>query len=206
MERLSLKEKNYIDTIIAEYDRSMAECQKADGIQEVGLLFKRLFYDVNGFVCFGEKDGHCALVFKSIPVDIHDKKAVATACNQLEEAYIEIVQGLHFIMRLHDANLVVFKWELAPNDKLVTEDMGDAFKYVHLAISDSQMESFIRDHHYASILPTPDLREFVRRGYVSTEVKHHRQTMRVSWTGIIVAIVIGIASIVLNILMLCQNC
>ena len=206
MEYLSQKEKNYINTIIAEYDRSMAECQKADSIQEIGLLFKRLFYDVDGFVCFGEKEGHCALVFKSIPADIQDKKAVAIACNRLEEAYIEIIQGLHFIMRLHDANLVVFKWELAPNDKLVTEDMGDAFKYVHLAISDSPMESFIRDHHYASILPTPDLREFVRRGYVSTEVKHHRQTMRVSWTGIIVAIVIGIASIVLNILMLCQNC
>lgn len=198
MERLSLKEKNYIDTIIAEYDRSMAECQKADSIQEIGLLFKRLFYDVDGFVCFGEKEGHCALVFKSIPADIQDKKAVAIACNRLEEAYIEIIQGLHFIMSLHDANLVVFKWELAPNDKLVTEDMGDASQYVHLAISDSQMESFIRDHHYASILPTPDLREFVKRGYVSADVKRHRQIMRSTWTGIIVAILIGIASILVN--------
>ena len=198
MEYLSQKEKHYINTIIAEYDRSMAECQKADSIQEIGLLFKRLFYDVDGFVCFGEKEGHCALVFKSIPADIQDKKAVAIACNRLEEAYIEIIQGLHFIMRLHDANLVVFKWELAPNDKLVTEDMGDASKYVHLAISDSQMESFIRDHHYASILPTSDLRESVKRGYVSADVKRHRQIMRSTWTGIIVAILIGIASILVN--------
>ena len=200
METLSEKQKNYINTIISEYDKSIAACEKAEDIQEIGLLFKRLFYSVDGFVCFGQKDGHCALVFKRILADINDKKAVAAACNKLEAAYVEIIQSLHFIMQLYDAGLVVFKWDLAPNDPLVDEDEGDASKYVHIAIHDEAIENFIRGHHYASILPTPALRGFVGRGYMDEESRRHKQTMCATWTGIGVAIVIGIMSFLTSVL------
>lgn len=201
MEKLTQKEIAYIDKIIAEYDRTLAECQKAESIQEVGLLFKRLFYDVSGFICFGKSEGHCALVFNRIEADINDQKAAAAACNKLEESYIEVIQALHFIMRLHKAGMVVFKWELAPNDQLVSEEMGDASKYVQLPIHDAEMESFIEDHHYASILPTPLLREFVNRGYVDSDVVRQRQTMIATWTGIGVAVLIGLISIILSIIL-----
>lgn len=198
MERLTNKEKGYINRILYEYDQALAKCKSSEDINEVGLLFKRLFQDVDGFVCFGRSKEHCAMIFNRIHSLTSDKKAIATACNKLEEAYIEIIQGIHFVMSLYSAGLVVFKWLLAPNEELIDEDEGDASKYVHLPIHDSDMEAFIQDHHYASILPTPALKEFVKRGYIDAATKRHNQIMCATWTSISIAVLTSVLSLLLH--------
>ena len=70
MKCLTNTERLYVDSIITEYDRMVELCNKDDDIQEVGILLKRIFNSIDGWVCFGEKEGHCALVFKRIPATV----------------------------------------------------------------------------------------------------------------------------------------
>lgn len=200
MKCLTNTERAYVDSIISEYDRMVELCKKADDVQEVGILLKRIFSPVDGWVCFGEKEGHCALVFNRIPADINNKEEVAKACNSLELKYVEVLQGIHFIKLLAESGLIILKWELAPNDPLVPEDVGDVNKYVHLAINDASIEPFIKAHHYASVVPTPQLREFVKNGYIDEETKRHKQSIRVAWAGVIAAIAIGVLSSLVSLL------
>ena len=203
MKCLNDTEKALVDRILDSYENSLKQCKEANDIQEVGILLKKLFQREGGFICFGlnERHTHPALVFEPIQFDINDKKSLARICNNDELAYIEVIQGLNFIIKLYEAGLIVFKWHLAEDEELTGREV-DTKPYRYMAIHDPQVEEFIYSHHYAAVIPTPELMDFKKRGYIDEESKRHKQSMRATWVGIGVAIFVGLCSIALNIVML----
>ena len=199
MRCLNDTEKALVDRILDSYEISLKQCKESKDIQEVGILLKKLFQSEYGFVCFGLNKSHThpALVFEPIAFDFDDKEELARVCNNDEIAYIEVIQGLNFLIKLYDAGLIVFKWYLAEDEELTGIEV-DKKPYRYMAVHDPKVEDFIYSHHYATVIPTPELRSFKERGYVDEKTKHHSQSIRAAWVGVVVAILIGVASIIVN--------
>lgn len=199
MRCLNDTERALVDRILDSYDISLKQCKEAKDIQEVGILLKKLFQREGGFICFGlnESHTHPALVFEPSTFDFDDKEELARVCNNDELAYIEVIQGLNFIIKLYDAGLIVFKWHLAEDEELTGKEV-DTKPYRYMAVHDPKVEEFIYSHHYATVIPTPELRSFKERGYVDEGAKRHSQSLCAAWAGVGVALFIGIASIIVN--------
>ena len=161
MRRLNDAEKQLVDKILDSYEISLKQCKEAKDIQEVGILLKRLFQREGGFICFGlnERHTHPALVFETIQFEINDKESFARICNNDELAYIEVIQGLNFIIKLYEAGLIVFKWYLAEDEELTGPEVNNK-PYRHMAVHDPKVEDFIYSHHNATVIPTSELMAF----------------------------------------------
>lgn len=186
-------EKRLVDRILDSYDISLKQCKEAKDIQEVGILLKKLFQREGGFICFGlnERHTHPALVFEPNSFDFNNKEELARVCNNDELTYIEVIQGLNFIIKLYKAGLIVFKWYLAEDEELTGPEVNKK-PYRHMAIHDIIVEDFIYSHHSATIIPTPELRAFKKRGYIDEETKRHRESICAALAGIGVALFIGV--------------
>lgn len=128
---------------------------------------------------------------------------VAKATSQTER----IIYILKFVIQLEQEGLVTagyFAHGRVVESKWVTQKNYDEYNknkndYTHWNFTDHRMEEFIFTYADQTILPIPKLLAFKKRGYKTKEDKRHRETVRISIVGIIIALLFGVWSIYLTI-------
>lgn len=166
-----------------------------------GILFSDLFWDINESLTFSVDEGSVNVhIGKDTIPHGKDLNEEAYLCyNQTMDLQVKVLQRFMLLRQMEENRLIVWV-----NSGKRTVDFNNEDRFFYLI--NEEDKQLVRDRFNYEAVATEELVELVKNGFVDDETKRHNQSINVAWAGVLVALVIGIASIVLNILMLCQNC
>ena len=166
-----------------------------------GILFPDLFWDINESLTFSVDEGSVNVHIgkDTIPHGKDLNEEAYLHYNQTMDLQVKVLQRFMLLRQMEENRLIVW---VNSGKRTVDFNNEDRFFYLINEV-DKQL---VRDRFNYEAVATEELVELVKNGFVDDETKRHNQSINVAWAGVLVALVIGIASIVLNILMLCQNC
>ena len=166
-----------------------------------GILFLDLFRDINESLSFSVADGSVNVHVgdDTIPHGKDFNEETYMHYNQTMDLQVKVLQRFMLLRQLEENRLIVW---VNSGKRTANFNYEDKFFY----LINEEDKQLVRDRFNYEAVATEELVELVKNGFVDDETKRHNQSINVAWAGVIVAIVIGIASIVLNILMLCHNC
>ena len=166
-----------------------------------GILFPDLFRDINESLTFSVDEGSVNVHIgkDTIPHGKDLNEEAYLHYNQTMDLQVKVLQRFMLLRQMEENRLIVWV-----NSGKRTVDFNNEDRFFYLI--NEEDKQLVRDRFNYEAVATEELVELVKNGFVDDETKRHKQSINVAWAGVLVALVIGIASIVLNILMLCQNC
>ena len=166
-----------------------------------GILFPDLFRDINESLTFSVDEGSVNVHIgkDTIPHGKDLNEEAYLHYNQTMDLQVKVLQRFMLLRQMEENRLIVWV-----NSGRRTVDFNNEDRFFYLI--NEEDKQLVRDRFNYEAVATEELVELVKNGFVDDETKRHNQSINVAWAGVLVALVIGIASIVLNILMLCQNC
>ncbi len=166
-----------------------------------GILFPDLFRDINESLTFSVDEGSVNVHIgkDTIPHGKDLNEEAYLHYNQKMDLQVKVLQRFMLLRQMEENRLIVWV-----NSGKRTVDFNNEDRFFYLI--NEEDKQLVRDRFNYEAVATEELVEFVKRGYVNEETKRHNESICAAWAGVKVALVIGIASIILNILMLCHNC
>ncbi len=166
-----------------------------------GILFPDLFRDINESLTFSVDKGsvNVRIGKDTIPHGKDLNEEAYLHYNQTMDLQVKVLQRFMLLRQMEENRLIVWV-----NSGKRTADINNEDRFFYLI--NEEDKQLVRDRFNYEAVATEELVELVKNGFVDDETKRHNQSINVAWAGVLVALVIGIASIVLNILMLCHNC
>lgn len=166
-----------------------------------GILFPDLFRDINESLTFSVDEGSVNVHIgkDTIPHGKDLNEEAYLHYNQTMDLQVKVLQRFMLLRQMEENRLIVWV-----NSGKRTMDFNNEDRFFYLI--NEEDKQLVRDRFNYEAVATEELVKLVKNGFVDDETKRHNQSINVAWAGVLVALVIGIASIVLNILMLCQNC
>ena len=155
-----------------------------------GILFLDLFRDINESLSFSIFDGSIIVHAgdDTIPHGKDFNEETYMHYNQTMDLQVKVLQRFMLLRQLEENRLIVW---VNSGKRTANFNFEDKFFYL-INDEDKQM---VRDRFDYEAVATEELMELVKNGFVDDETKRHNQSIKVAWAGIIVALLVGLASI-----------
>jgi hypothetical protein len=189
------EEKSWLKDIVKLYQSSNWEKFRLNNLIE--SIFDRVVYISGLFPYFALKKGES--------VDSNNEKEYARA---VQEGYFPIARFVHMLDFLNKEHLILFipefktDWANIRIEGCEQSDESEAAEpnaTPFFNIEENTIVEFIRNNINQFVVPTGDLTHLVENEFVSDEDKKFKRQQKLTILSIIVALLIGISSLIINI-------
>lgn len=206
LENIGAVDKEIIKCIVDGFNETLRaiESGRNSAVADPGVLFSQIFDEKRCIVELYKQDKLLALKLyyneRGLPPsDTYDyiKETEYVGCL----ARLHTIEKLSFLKRLYDDNLIIFSesssqplksWEVSKEEKAWMDEAK-----IHCAVwfvENPELLNFVSKFRYSHIIPTEVLKTYKDNNFKTTEEVRFKKSQRVSYFGIISAVVIAVAS------------
>lgn len=156
-----------------------------------GVLFLDLFRDINDSLSFSIANGSVNVHIgdDTIPHGKDFNEETYMHYNQTMDLQVKVLQRLLLLRQLEENRLIVW---INSGKRTANFNFEDVFFYL---INEEDRKLVQEKFNYEAVA-TEELVELVKNGFIDDDTKRHNQSITVAWAGIIVALLVGLASII----------
>ena len=156
-----------------------------------GILFLDLFRDINDSLSFSIDNGSVNVHIgdDTIPHGKDFNEEIYMHYNQTMDLQVKILQRLLLLRQLEENRLIVW---INSGKRTANFNFEDVFFY----LINEEDRKLVQEKFNYEATATEELVELVKNGFIDDETKRHNQSIMVAWAGIIVAFLVGLASII----------
>lgn len=156
-----------------------------------GILFLDLFRDINDSLSFSIDNGSVNVHIgdDTIPHGKDFNEETYMHYNQTMDLQVKVLQRLLLLRQLEENRLIVW---INSGKRTANFNFEDVFFYL---INEEDRKLVQEKFNYEAVA-TEELVELVKNGFIDDDTKRHNQSITVAWAGIIVALLVGLASII----------
>ena len=156
-----------------------------------GVLFLDLFRDINDSLSFSIANGSVNVHIgdDTIPHGKDFNEETYMHYNQTMDLQVKVLQRLLLLRQLEENRLIVW---INSGKRTANFNFEDVFFYL---INEEDRKLVQEKFNYEAVA-TEELVELVKNGFIDDDTKRHNQSITVAWAGIIVAFLVGLASII----------
>lgn len=156
-----------------------------------GILFLDLFRDINDSLSFSVVNGtvNVHIDDDTIPHGKDFNEETYMHYNQTMDLQVKVLQRFLLLRQLEENRLIVW---VNSGKRTANFNFEDAFFYL---INEDDCKLVQEKFNYEAVA-TEELVELVKNGFIDDDTKRHNQSITVAWAGIIVALLVGLASII----------
>lgn len=157
-----------------------------------GILFPDLFRDINESLSFSVADDSVNVHVgdDTIPHGKDFNEETYMHYNQTMDLQVKVLQRFMLLRQLEENRLIVW---VNSGKRTANFNYEDRIFY----LINEEDKQLVRDRFNYEAVATEEMVELVKNGFVDDETKRHNQSITVAWAGIIVALLVGLASIIL---------
>lgn len=156
-----------------------------------GILFLDLFRDINDSLSFSIDNGSVNVHIgdDTIPHGKDFNEETYMHYNQTMDLQVKVLQRLLLLRQLEENRLIVW---INSGKRTANFNFEDVFFY----LINEEDRKLVQEKFNYEATATEELVELVKNGFIDDETKRHNQSIMVAWAGIIVAFLVGLASII----------
>lgn len=156
-----------------------------------GILFLDLFRDINDSLSFSIDNGSVNVHIgdDTIPHGKDFNEETYMHYNQTVDLQVKVLQRLLLLRQLEENRLIVW---INSGKRTANFNFEDIFFY----LINEEDRKLVQEKFNYEATATEELVELVKNGFIDDETKRHNQSIMVAWAGIIVAFLVGLASII----------
>lgn len=119
----------------------------------------------------------------------------------------QVIEQLNFVKLLYENGLIFFTedkdgqdiGEWKPDHRFMDEALKSGKHFNHAFVYSTTLLDFVSKFFYARVLPSQRLIDFKANGYKTSDEIAFKKTQRLGWAGVLVALLVGITSLVVSI-------
>jgi hypothetical protein len=199
-------QKEVISAIVKEYNQQSIHnsISSTKQIARIGIEFIKLFQSENSsisFVILNNKVNICLQSHLTKSKSKITKKRVTKAINIASLGYNDVIQIISFIKQLENENYLIVTNDFSkaglPTISTISE-VEDNENKVFIVVNDSKLSDLIEKYQYCNLVPTSALIDLFNNDYMTPEEKRFEESQKTSKMGIVVALLIGLASLIVT--------
>ena len=154
-----------------------------------GLSFVDLFRDINNSISFSVngEDVNVHIGEDTLAQGKDLNEGIYLHYNQAIFYEIKVLQRIQLLRQLEENRLIVWANTGKPFANFTFEEQ---IFYLFQDID----KNYVRNHIKYEAIATCELEEYVKRGFITIDEQQHKESMRLGWFGVFVALFMGIVS------------
>lgn len=196
-------ERTVVELIVQKFKKRQYELRTNNStfVSDMSISFRELFNSLPGKYSFGEREGSlCYCINLDINKELNAIKDIKERTRIKNNYYlpfqIELLQAILFLKRLEENNLIIVIHNFSYTQGLYSFDGLNGF---FVFVQDERIENYIKYFLYSDIIPTTTLIEIYDNKFETEDKRRYKMQVYISIISIVVAIIIGIASIFISI-------